>query len=325
MIVLINEQVYKTLLENLQMADKLYFNTGILSPEDREIILKVTNGDYFTKAVCDILVNSGQKPNLFSTKTLYDLLKEYNNSKEFLPIPEFDILKLDKLKYVYVDLFERARVIKLLNDMNPIYKRNLKPIIQRSLSNPADYEQFMILTQYKLKDIINLTTEISDRKPKQSEEIIENAINSSKTSLDDIVTHLRTIIENLKDEVIDYDDINKLEYFAEDIDVILDDDDILLVNIFTPDAMKAFGCHTDLCITSDTDAHFYFGKYVNRDGGILFLEDKNTDRTYVFVSGSEVFTGDNSQLDIEEVEELVQSYNIESKILQTGFELQYLN
>ena len=39
--------------ENLQQADKIYFKTGLLTEEEKDVILKITGGDAYTKLVVD--------------------------------------------------------------------------------------------------------------------------------------------------------------------------------------------------------------------------------------------------------------------------------
>ena len=41
------------LRENLQQADKLYFNSGRLTPEDKQMILSITHGDAYTRLLSD--------------------------------------------------------------------------------------------------------------------------------------------------------------------------------------------------------------------------------------------------------------------------------
>ena len=43
----------KTLLENYQLADKIYFKTNIIPENIKDIILSITNGNNYTKALCD--------------------------------------------------------------------------------------------------------------------------------------------------------------------------------------------------------------------------------------------------------------------------------
>lgn len=42
------------MVENVQLADKVYFNAGKLSPEVRKYILHITGGDAWTKLVTDL-------------------------------------------------------------------------------------------------------------------------------------------------------------------------------------------------------------------------------------------------------------------------------
>lgn len=49
---IIKEEI--NILENKQLADKIYFNTGKLTDEDKKIIYGITNGDNTTKVISDI-------------------------------------------------------------------------------------------------------------------------------------------------------------------------------------------------------------------------------------------------------------------------------
>ena len=49
----IAKRVKLRLFENIQLADKLYFNNNKLSQEDKDIILNITHGDNYTKIVTD--------------------------------------------------------------------------------------------------------------------------------------------------------------------------------------------------------------------------------------------------------------------------------
>ena len=40
--------------ENIQLADKVYFKPNILTPNQKDLILSITHGDFYTKALCDI-------------------------------------------------------------------------------------------------------------------------------------------------------------------------------------------------------------------------------------------------------------------------------
>ena len=39
--------------ENLQLADKIYFKTGILNEDDKQEIINITHGDNYTKIIAD--------------------------------------------------------------------------------------------------------------------------------------------------------------------------------------------------------------------------------------------------------------------------------
>jgi hypothetical protein len=76
------------LRENLQQADKLYFRDGKLSPQDREVVLSLTNGDNYTRLVADWLYHLikiwKEDPNSVTVKKFlpdfYQYLKTYDKN-----------------------------------------------------------------------------------------------------------------------------------------------------------------------------------------------------------------------------------------------------
>jgi hypothetical protein len=46
---------FKTFIfENIQQAEKYYFNNGKITGEHKDKILEITNGDNYTKMICDM-------------------------------------------------------------------------------------------------------------------------------------------------------------------------------------------------------------------------------------------------------------------------------
>lgn len=59
--------------ENIQLADKIYFNTNKLDSKDKEFILKINKGNNFTKLVSDLYYNlkENDETNLLANKRVY--------------------------------------------------------------------------------------------------------------------------------------------------------------------------------------------------------------------------------------------------------------
>ena|ERR1035441_1977432 len=78
------------IFENIQLADKIYFNTQKLSPEDKNILLSITNGDNYSKLIADIMFeykNSKMNVPINQLKDIYNkaTIRMYSQLKD-LPI-----------------------------------------------------------------------------------------------------------------------------------------------------------------------------------------------------------------------------------------------
>ena len=86
--------IKQLLRENLQLADKVYFNSGKLSPRVREIITHITNGDPYTKIMTDIyytMLMDGHRTGNWALKQLDPTHQETEK-------PKNDVMGIDDLK-----------------------------------------------------------------------------------------------------------------------------------------------------------------------------------------------------------------------------------
>lgn len=82
------------LIENLQLANKVYFNTGKLTEEDKNIILNITNGDNYTKIISDF----------------------YYEMKKTKQLDKLDFNSIIDLKFLYKDVTGKRRTTPQHND-----------------------------------------------------------------------------------------------------------------------------------------------------------------------------------------------------------------
>jgi hypothetical protein len=172
--------------EHLQQADKIYFNTGKLSPKIREQILKITNGDSFTKIISDmcffILENNYNLPHekkelsdnfLNKIENAYQELKTYN--KNVFPIEGIDTAKYPLQIMDMLNI--RRKIIDNIKKLPTIAVRNLKNEIRelRNRNQLYKYNQDLeyFLAQYSL---------LSNRDEKLRKKIEDKMFKSNTTA-----------------------------------------------------------------------------------------------------------------------------------------------
>ncbi len=88
------------LLENAPLADKVYFNTGKLSPRVKEIMIsKITHGDNYTKLIADIYYAYLQQ-NARMSKFVMNTLDNKEDDGNEPDMPENDALGLEQWKEI---------------------------------------------------------------------------------------------------------------------------------------------------------------------------------------------------------------------------------
>jgi hypothetical protein len=169
------------LFENLQQAEKLYFKTGEINPIDKDMILDITHGDNYTKAICDLfkivsgvkfLVNTGKMRERLTD--FYIQLKEYN--KNIFPIKNFN---LDLLRYYELDI--RKKLLDNLKKLPSIGIRNLKHEIrqERTYEELCKYENDL---EYFLAHLVYF-----DNRDEKIKEMIFKKMFKSGITLDELV------------------------------------------------------------------------------------------------------------------------------------------
>lgn len=158
-----------TLAENIQQADKIYFKTGLLTPEDKEEILKITGGDNYTRLVADWAYHLTKiwKEDLngeLAKTTLaefYHNLKEYN--KNVFPVDKdlfyFNAQTNERGKHI-LDLFsmlrERQKAVKALRELPTFAIDNLKKFIREPRSNEYYFKDIAEKLRLLNRDIKSL-------------------------------------------------------------------------------------------------------------------------------------------------------------------------
>lgn len=279
--------------ETLQLADKVYFKTGQLTNEDREKILKITNGDNYTKIITDIYFtlqkNSFKEINLKDLKIVYNELKNYN--KNVFPIKDFNIINHSDPHSFYVTLENRRKIIEHIRTLPRVAIRNMKEDIRKE----RNYHE---MTTYKdnMDYFMGFLDLLNNRPIEIRKKIIQKMFKNNTTlkelmDFTDDKSNYIGGVEFSRDMIQEI--INEHEY---DIDLIFEQNDVMILQVSSPTAIKAIGCNSLWCFTYGTafqQAYRNWNEYsVNSIVYVIIDLKKPSDSSdFMFVLISPLFDG----------------------------------
>jgi hypothetical protein len=260
----------KPLNEHLQQADKIYFNTGKLSPKVRETILKITGGDAFTKLVTDMYfakINEDHEMGDWAVshisgkeektpiendvmgvegwqkiKKAYEQLKTYN--KNVFPIEGLNNNSSNDALMVMYALDMREAVIKEMKNLPTVAARNLRAEIRqpRTLSELNQY-------RHNLEYFNAYYSQLSNRDEKQRKKI-EDKMFKSNTTLDDLIDFASEKSNMIGGEKFTKNKVkNLLDNYHGELEVVYDKGNIMVVEVAGPQGIKDIGCNSLWCFT----------------------------------------------------------------------------
>lgn len=246
---IINEEINKFVIEeNIQLADKVYFKTNKLSKEDRDIILKITGGNNYTKLIADLYYYDLKNQISFNIDELkrkmhllYNEIKNYN--KNVFPIIGYDVYKPSKVDDLYHGLEIRKDIINEIKKLPSFAIRNLKNDIrkERTLDQIFNYfnnlEIFMIY--YSL--LLNRDKEIQKK-------ILQKMFKGGNTTLEDLMKFVDDKENFIGGVEFTKDDVKKISE-EEDFEIIYEQGGVMIVRVDSPDGIKAIGCNSLWCFT----------------------------------------------------------------------------
>jgi len=290
--------IKQLLRENLQLADKVYFNSGKLSPRVREIITRITNGDPYTKIMTDIyytmLTNNHRTgewamkhldpehqetekpendvmstPDLQKLRPIYNQLKEYD--KNVFPIKGFNINGVQDTNDLIRGLIQREKILNIFNEWPSIAKRNMKTDIrtERDGSEMNDYRNDLEHADAHISQLNNRNEEARNS--------ILRKMFTNNTTLDDVLDFVqekenllggvdltrKQIGQILKHDKENYDEL-KVKY---------NKGNIMIIEVSGPNGIREIGCNSLWCFT------------YNRKGGSTNWEDwsRNSTNGYCYI------------------------------------------
>lgn len=260
--------IQEILLENKQLADKLYFNTKILSQEDKNIIYNITHGDNTTKLISDIYAaykdNWNFREILKNLPLIHNQLLNYNPN--VFPIKDYDILNSKNINNLYYILIFRNKIINNIRQLPSIAVRNLKNDIRtiRDYNMFDDYnndlENFMM--SYSLlgnRDITLLNK-------------IHNKMFKSNITIDDLNDFVKEKENLLGGKEFTVTDIINMVDNNEDMEIIFNYNNVLVLKIYSAEAIKEIGCNSFWCFTYGRDNYRNWSAY-NYNGMVYVIID----------------------------------------------------
>jgi hypothetical protein len=233
--------------ENKQLADKVYFNTGLLDERDKNFIYGITHGDFTTKLICDMYVSAKDHEWLISKfrgnlKSIHQSLVEYNPN--VVPIKDFNINGNNTDGNLYWSLLQRIEIILELRKLPSIAIRNMKAEIRqpRDHKELSDYHHLLtyFAAQYSM---------LGNHNPEQKKRIEQKMFKSGVT-IDKLIRFADEKENLLQGSDINKEHIEKIihESYGE-LKKIYEKNNIMVVGVYSADAIKEIGCNSLWCFT----------------------------------------------------------------------------
>lgn len=265
------------IFDNLQLADKLYFKTGELTPRDKELILSITGGDNYTKLIADAFHHfktfeenkEEWNPNsLKMMKTMYGYLKDYDSN--FFPIKDYEPENIIKPKLHILELFEslqeRNSVVGFVREyFDRIYLRNIREDIRLPRTN----HEFRSLFN-KMKEISSQLRMLKSINPDHAEKIFKKAFSSKNKTIDLVLQRLKNIKEFLVNDVTPDD----IKYTLEDCnssEIIYEKNKVMIILVGNKEDMISLGNNTLWCFANDTG---YWDEYASAGHVYIIIDFK---------------------------------------------------
>jgi len=268
----------KKLSENVQLADKVYFNTGKLSPRVKEIIIsKITGGDHYTKLITDIYYaelqqslkmgdwaihgldgRSGEyvEKDVYTTdddilrietwkeiKSHYQQLKVYN--KNLFPIKDLNINGVEDIWGLITALKQRAIILDKIKVLPSIAMRNMRDDI-RTPRNGQEMNHYRDRLEYFLGYYSQLDNRDDDAKGNVYKKMFKSGV-----TMEDLVNFAEDKGGLLGGNKFTPSSVKKLVANEEtgELQVIYEKDKIMVVKVEGPYGIKAIGCNSLWCFT----------------------------------------------------------------------------
>lgn len=291
------------LAENVQQADKVYFNKGLLSQKVKEIILHITGGDAWTKLLSDIYYakmmqwkKSGHwilagldgdehepeeheyhKPgendvmhidDLKKIRSFHNQLKIYN--KNIFPIKGLNVNGVADIWDLIKALNYREKILVHTRQLPSIAIRNLKNDIRRE-RNSDELHKY----ESQLESFLMHYSMISNRDEK-FRKVVDSKMFKSNTSIEELLDFVDEKHNLLGGRNFTKQSIKRLVKENEyDMEIVYDSGNVMVVDVTSADAIKQIGCNSFWCFTYGEAARQAYTNWSNysTNGHVYVLID----------------------------------------------------
>lgn len=294
------------LAENIQQADKIYFNKGLLSPNVRRHIVHITDGDAWTKLLTDIyytemmnwkknghwmvsgLDGNNEEPeseseyhtpgkddmmNLEDWKRMrrfHNQLKTYN--KNVFPIAGLNANGVKDVWELIRSLNEREKILIDIKKLPSIAIRNMKDEIRQE-RNSKELQNYRSLLEYFVVQYSLLSNRSGRIKAN-----IEKKMFKSGVTLDDLTDFAEEKQNLIGGKRLSKNDVKKIIRESDELQIVYEKGNRVVVDVTGADGIKAIGCNSVWCFT--------YGKGVYSNRGDWDSNSTN-DHAYVIIDFSE--------------------------------------
>lgn len=303
--------------ENVQQMEKKYIKTGSFTDEDKENVLSITNGDNYTRLIADLYAwlhqikpydrggerrdNSDfDKYNKREILNIYKQLKNYN--KNVFQIKDFDPVNSNEHPIdLWGALRRRGEIINLFNKIPSVYLRNLKNEIRKPI-NIDHYDNYLINETGKISNFLKQIERLTEDKKNI---ILKKVFSSKNDTFEKLINHIDSTdvlflnhdddIESLIEKVNDYKQYGEAE-------VLYYDNNIVVIDVKSSDAMKGLGCGSQWCFATEYD-NLQWQNYANNSHvNIVYNFNKNPEsrnRMVVVLPSGDVYNMYNEYMPID--------------------------
>lgn len=228
--------------ENLDLANKFYFNNGIIGENVKKKILDVTHGDAYTKILCDMYIEHRDEFEDEYFQIAYDMVKTYN--KNVFPIKGFNIYDSSTVDDLLSTLNVRSEVISIFKELGSFADRNMK----NEKRKPRDYYELEKISM----DLSEVSVAIKTMTENKSEKFIKNLESKmfrNNTTIDDLISFIHDKNNLMGDESFDINKLIELSESDNDIFITYNKNNITILEITSAIAIKKIGCNSLWCFS----------------------------------------------------------------------------
>lgn len=236
------------IVENFQLAKKLYIDTNKVSPELVKLVSYWTGNDkYIFKTLLELKMEEfSWNGTLVSKSDWQDIVIQLKNYKtNVFPVAGFSFDSNGPSSTINTWIY-RAKVLQNWNQLPSIGKRNLR----KEVSVPRNSRQFFEINN-TLNYIHSLLKNLSNRSPQIQEKILKKIFSSNHSTFESVVQFLEDKGNLISDEdTLSKDDFKKMVAENQfDLKIVYEHGDIMIIDVTGQPGIKAIGCNSLWCFT----------------------------------------------------------------------------